>query len=136
MATQDNIRSFHHDLTEEKAGALQTEEVVVQRITEDDLLRMSKEAMPTFWTKTGLRLCLIMFVQGCNQAGYGVDWAVIGNINAYDSWHNYFGFASSGTVRRMLLEKPVPNLVHLDLCPYHSLDEDWHCLRSSVPRFE
>lgn len=98
MAAQDNIRSFHHDLTEEKVGALQTEEVVVQRITEDDLLRMSKEAMPRFWTKTGWRLCLIMFVQGCNQAGYGVDWAVIGNINAYDSWHNYFGFGTSGTV--------------------------------------
>ncbi|CAO2657418.1 Nn.00g035440.m01.CDS01 [Neocucurbitaria sp. VM-36] len=97
MAAQDNIRSFHHDLAEEKAGALQTEEVVVQRITEDDLLQMSKEAMPRFWTKTGWRLCLIMFVQGCNQAGYGVDWAVIGNINAYDSWHNYFGFATSGT---------------------------------------
>lgn len=53
-----NVRSFHHDVTVEKAGALETEEIVVQRLTEDDLLRMSKEAMPRFWTSTGWRLCL------------------------------------------------------------------------------
>ena len=77
MAPHENVRSFHHDVTDEKAAALHTEEIVVQRITEDDLLRISREAMPKFWTKTGFRICLIIFVQGCNQAGYGVDWAVI-----------------------------------------------------------
>ncbi|KAF2128162.1 general substrate transporter [Dothidotthia symphoricarpi CBS 119687] len=92
-----NVTSFHHDLTSEKVGALQTEEVVIQRLTDDDLFRMSRDAMPRFWTRTGWRLCLVMFVQGCNQAGYGVDWAVIGNINSYKSWHNYFGFETSGT---------------------------------------
>lgn len=77
MAPQENVRSFHHDVTDEKAAAYGTEEIIVQRITDDDLLRMSKAAMPKFWTKTGFRICLIIFLQGCNQAGYGVDWAVI-----------------------------------------------------------
>lgn len=80
MSPQENIRSFHHDVTDEKAGALTTEEVVVQRITDEDLLRISKEAMPRFWTATGYRICLIIFLQGCNQAGYGVDWAVISEL--------------------------------------------------------
>ncbi|KAJ8109089.1 hypothetical protein OPT61_g7712 [Boeremia exigua] len=96
MAPKDNVRSFHHDVTDEKAGALEVEQIVVQRITDDDLLRMSKEAMPKFWTATGLRICLILFVQGCNQAGYGVDWAVIGGINAYPAWHKYFDIAIDG----------------------------------------
>lgn len=117
MAPQENVRSFHHDVTDEKAGALQTEEIVVQRITDEDLLRISRDAMPRFWTKTGFRICLIIFLQGCNQAGYGVDWAVIseyscltnsllisntnhhvskGGINAYPAWHKFFGIAVDG----------------------------------------
>lgn len=31
-------------------------------------------------------------------AAYGVDWAVIGNINAYDTWHDYFGFGNTGAI--------------------------------------
>lgn len=118
MAPQENIRSFHHDVTDEKMGAITTEEVVVQRITDEDLLRISKEAMPKFWTATGFRICLIIFLQGCNQAGYGVDWAVIsesihsyydytiannaddavipGGINAYPAWHKFFNIEIDG----------------------------------------
>lgn len=118
MAPQENVRSFHHDVTDEKAGAIQTEEIVVQRITDEDLLRISREAMPKFWTTTGFRICLIIFLQGCNQAGYGVDWAVIsewslpeallvllldanhsataGGINAYPAWHKYFDIEIDG----------------------------------------
>ncbi|KAJ4985439.1 sugar transporter [Stagonosporopsis vannaccii] len=98
MAPQDNVRSFHHNVTDEKAAALEVEEIVVQRITDDDLIRMSREAMPKFWSATGFRICLIIFVQGCNQAGYGVDWAVIGGINAYKAWHKYFDIAIDGEV--------------------------------------
>ena len=29
--------------------------------------------------------------------GYGVDWAVISGINAFDQWHDYFGFGTSGS---------------------------------------
>lgn len=71
------------------------EEVVVNRITEDDVMKLSRESL-NFWSGTGFRICLIMFVQGCNQAGYGVDWAVIGGINAFDSLHQFFGFGTSG----------------------------------------
>ncbi|KAF3041728.1 hypothetical protein E8E12_007682 [Didymella heteroderae] len=96
MAPSENVRSFHLDVTEEKMGALTTEEVVVQRITDEDLLRISKEAMPKFWTMTGFRICLIIFLQGCNQAGYGVDWAVISGINAYPAWHKFFNIEIDG----------------------------------------
>jgi len=29
--------------------------------------------------------------------GYGVDWAVISGINAFEQWHDYFGFGTSGS---------------------------------------
>ena len=31
------------------------------------------------------------------MAGYGVDWAVISGINAFEQWHDYFGFGTSGS---------------------------------------
>ena len=71
------------------------EEVVVNRITENDVIKLSRDSLK-FWSATGFRICLIMFVQGCNQAGYGVDWAVIGGINAFHSLHTFFGFGTSG----------------------------------------
>ncbi|KAH6654859.1 sugar transporter [Truncatella angustata] len=82
--------------TAEKLGTT-VDEVIATRITEEDMMRHSAQAL-TFRSKTGWRICLIMFVMGCNQAGFGIDWAVIGGINAYDSWHNYFGFATTGVV--------------------------------------
>ena len=72
-----------------------TEEVVLARLTEEDLWKLSQESL-TVWSWTGVRLGLIMFVQGCNQAGFGVDWGVISGINSLDAWHSYFGFGSSG----------------------------------------
>ncbi|BCS22188.1 putative MFS sugar transporter protein [Aspergillus puulaauensis] len=76
-------------------SASHVEEAVLASLTEEDVWRLSQESL-TMWSWTGVRLCLILFVQGCNQAGFGVDWAVIGGINAYDSWHDYFGFGTSG----------------------------------------
>ncbi|KAL4897232.1 general substrate transporter [Aspergillus ambiguus] len=71
------------------------EEQVLANLTEEDLWKMSREALDVrSWT--GFRLCLILFVQGCNQAGYGIDWAVISGINTYKSWHSYFDVGSSG----------------------------------------
>jgi hypothetical protein len=61
------------------------EEVVIARLTEEDLLALSQESL-RFKSWTTVRLALIMFVQGCNQAGYGIDWAVISGINAFDQW--------------------------------------------------
>ncbi|KAF2756263.1 general substrate transporter [Pseudovirgaria hyperparasitica] len=80
---------------EEKFSAVHVEEVVVQRITEEDLMNLSRQSM-NMRSLTGLRICGVMLVQGCNQAGYGVDWAVIGGINAFQLWHDYFGFGTSG----------------------------------------
>ncbi|EEA21931.1 hypothetical protein TMatcc_008641 [Talaromyces marneffei ATCC 18224] len=81
----------------EKVDAAHVEEVVLARLTEEDVWRISEDALD-IWSWTGFRLCLIMFVQGCNQAGYGIDWGVIGGINAFPALHSYFGFGTSGGV--------------------------------------
>ncbi|KAB5515539.1 general substrate transporter [Coniochaeta sp. 2T2.1] len=88
----------HHDdlVTANKLG-LEVEEVAVSRLTEEDLMRISSQAL-TVKSKTGLRIFLIILVMGLNQAGYGIDWAVIGNVNSYQSWHDYFGFGNSGPI--------------------------------------
>ncbi|GAB7352019.1 hypothetical protein MBLNU459_g2535t1 [Dothideomycetes sp. NU459] len=72
------------------------EEVAITRLTEEDVFKLSAESL-TMRSWTGFRIVLIMFVQGCNQAGFGIDWAVIGGINALKAWHGYFGFGSSGS---------------------------------------
>ncbi|KAL4908011.1 hypothetical protein BDW74DRAFT_166575 [Aspergillus multicolor] len=77
------------------------EEAVLASLTEEDLFKLSRESL-NMRSWTGVRLCLVLFVQGCNQAGYGIDWAVISGINAYDSWHDYFGFGSSGSTYGLL----------------------------------
>ncbi|KAF9893083.1 hypothetical protein FE257_012494 [Aspergillus nanangensis] len=77
------------------------EEQVLASLTEDDVWKLSKESL-NFRSRAGFRLCLIMFVHGCNQAGYGVDWAVIGGINAIPRWHEYFGFGTSGSTYGLL----------------------------------
>ena len=71
------------------------EEVALARITDENLWKLSQESL-SVWSWTGVRLGLIMFVQGCNQAGFGIDWGVISGINALDAWHDYFGFGTSG----------------------------------------
>lgn len=72
-------------------------EVVAHRITEEDLLRQSRASL-TIYSWTGLRICGLMVVMGLNQAGYGVDWGVIGGINAFDRWHAYYGFPTAGVI--------------------------------------
>lgn len=72
-------------------------DAVLNRMAEDDVMAISQSCL-TVNSRTGLRLAGILFVMGVNQAAYGVDWAVIGNINAYDTWHNYFGFGNTGPI--------------------------------------
>lgn len=101
MADVDNKDGgvvHHHDdvATADKLG-LDVEEVAVSRLTEEDLMRISAESL-TVKSKTGLRIFLIILVMGFNQAGYGIDWAVIGNVNSYQTWHDYFGFGNSGPI--------------------------------------
>lgn len=86
------------DLDRLKHATEHTEEVVITRLTEEDVHKLSRESL-TLKSRAGWRIFLILFVQGCNQAGYGVDWAVIGGINSMPALHEYFGFGySSSTV--------------------------------------
>ena len=65
-----------------KTSDAHVEEVVISRLTEEDIFKMSKEALQLkSWA--GFRILLILIVQGCNQAGYGVDWAVISGIVSF-----------------------------------------------------
>lgn len=82
--------------TADKLGTT-VEEVIATRITEEDMMRISAASL-VFRSRTGLRICGIMFVMGCNQAGYGIDWAVISGINSFDTWHDYFGFPNAGVI--------------------------------------
>ncbi|KAL1958395.1 hypothetical protein VTO42DRAFT_4496 [Malbranchea cinnamomea] len=96
MAVETKESDHHNDAIDElKRSESHVEEVVIARLTEEDMMTLSAESL-NFWSKTGFRLVLVMFVQGCNQAGYGIDWAVIGGLNALDPWHEYFGIGTSG----------------------------------------
>ncbi|KAG9660734.1 MFS general substrate transporter, partial [Aureobasidium melanogenum] len=79
-----------------KQATEHTEELVIARLTEEDVHKLSRESL-TLKSRIGWRLVIILFVQGCNQTGYGVDWAVIGGINAFPALHAYFGFGYSGS---------------------------------------
>lgn len=104
-----------------KDNAPANEVEAIQKLTEDDVYRISREAL-SLNSMAGLRILGIMFVQGCNQAGYGVDWAVIGGkisrpvfngvaglltvlcigINSLPAWHSYLNFGNSGSTYGVL----------------------------------
>jgi MFS family permease len=89
--------THHDDVAEARKLGIEVDEVVVNRITEEDLMRISADSL-TLRSKAGLRILLILFVMGVNQAGYGVDWGVIGGINSFQRWHDYYGFSSAGVI--------------------------------------
>ncbi|KAH6898204.1 sugar transporter [Thelonectria olida] len=99
MAAGDDKHEIHHrdDIAAATKLGVDVGEVVAHRITEDDLLRQSRESL-SIYSWTGLRICGIMVVMGLNQAGYGVDWGVIGGINAFDRWRDYYGFEAAGVI--------------------------------------
>lgn len=80
----------------DKTG-LDVVDIVLNRVVDDDVMAISRSCLQ-LKSRTGLRLLGIIFVMGVNQAAFGVDWAVIGNINAYDTWHNFFGFGNTGAI--------------------------------------
>ncbi|KAH7023921.1 sugar transporter [Ilyonectria destructans] len=96
-ADDDRKEAIHHydDVAQANKLGVGVGEVVAHRITEEDLLRQSRESL-TIYSKTGFRICLIMICMGFNQAAYGVDWGVVGGINAFDRWHDYYGFGNTG----------------------------------------
>jgi hypothetical protein len=73
MANSQPVERTNTNITEteidEKANInADIEEVVLNRLTEEDVNRISQESLK-FNSWTGVRICLIMFVMGCNQAG-------------------------------------------------------------------
>ncbi|KAL3455305.1 general substrate transporter [Aspergillus heterothallicus] len=93
--TKDDVPTDTKEEEELPKSAYHVEETVLASLTEDDLMKLSRESL-NIYSWAGLRLCGILFVMGCNQAGFGVDWGVIGGINAIPAWHDYFGFGTSG----------------------------------------
>ena len=71
--------------------------VVLNRVEEDNMMAVSRSCF-NVRSQAGLRLLGIIFVMGFNQAGYGVDWAVIGSINSYPTWHAFFNFPNDGPI--------------------------------------
>lgn len=58
----------HHDVIDDlKASGNHEEEVRIARLTEDDFITLSAESL-TMRSKTGLRICLYMFVHGTLSA--------------------------------------------------------------------
>jgi hypothetical protein len=87
----------YDDITTAAKLGVGVDEVVVNRITEEDAMRISAECL-NLWSPAGRRIMLIILVMGFNQAGFGIDWAVIGNINSFQTWHDFFGFGNAGAV--------------------------------------
>jgi hypothetical protein len=84
-AAPDQLEPVESNLADYKNSEANIEEVTIARLTEEDLFALSQESL-RFKSWTSFRIFLIMFVQGCNQAGYGIDWAVISGINAFVPW--------------------------------------------------
>ncbi|WQF76656.1 Putative major facilitator, sugar transporter, major facilitator superfamily [Colletotrichum destructivum] len=100
MAPRDEVDQtvvYHDDVTQASKLGLAVDEVAATRISEADMMRKSAEAF-TMKSRSGLLVVGYMFVMGCNQAGYGVDWGVIGGINSNDRWHDYYGFPNAGVI--------------------------------------
>jgi hypothetical protein len=70
------------NMTDFKNAEAYVEEVAIARITDEELFNLSAESLR--WKSwTGFRIFLVMVVQGCCMAGYGIDWTVIGGINNF-----------------------------------------------------
>jgi hypothetical protein len=110
--------STSSEMDEKHKVDVHDEEIAVARLTEEDLYRLPQDSL-SFKGKAAFGITLIMIVMGRNQAGksilylgrlpvvpgpwltiragYGVDWAVISGINAFEQWHDCFGFGTSGS---------------------------------------
>jgi len=81
----DHLEPIESNLADYKNSEAHIEEITIARLTDEDIFALSQESL-RFKSWTTFRIFLIMVVQGCNQAGYGIDWAVISGINAFDQW--------------------------------------------------
>jgi hypothetical protein len=62
----DLDRTTTNDVDDLKVSDVHQEDVAIARLTDEDLFKLSKESFK-FRSRAGLRIMLIMFVQGCNQ---------------------------------------------------------------------
>jgi hypothetical protein len=103
---------------------------VLNRVAEDDVMAISESSL-VLRSRTGLRIAGILLVMGVNQAAYGVDWAVMGNINAYATWHDYFGFGDTGAILATINALSTFNPV---ACSFADIiSAHWKCLWSTLP---
>lgn len=58
----------HNDIREAEKLGVDVEEVVVTRVSEEDLMQISRDCLD-IQSKTGFRLTLIVLVMGFNMAG-------------------------------------------------------------------
>ena len=91
----ETVDTNQDNLADIKNSPEHIEEVTLARLTEEDLWLLSAESLQ-FKSWTMFRIFLIMVIQGCNQAGYGIDWAVISGINAFPLWHSYLHVGTVG----------------------------------------
>ncbi|TPX07914.1 uncharacterized protein E0L32_010369 [Thyridium curvatum] len=98
------VNVHHDDVAEASKLGVAVEEVVAHRISEEDLMRVSADCLKVMsgdwriFTPAGWRVFGLMFVMAVNQAGYGIDWGVIGGLNSMKLWHSYFGFGNTGAI--------------------------------------
>ena len=93
----------NQDFADIKASGDHIEEVRIARLTEEDFFTLSAESLQ-FKSWTMFRLSLIMFVFGCGQAGYGIDWVSFlwtpqkvgetDQINIFPGCHWWYKFVS------------------------------------------
>ncbi|KAE9363922.1 MFS sugar transporter-like protein [Stipitochalara longipes BDJ] len=92
----EHVESNTDAMADFKNAEAYVEEVAIARITDEELFNLSAESLR--WKSwTGFRIFLIMIVQGCCMAGYGIDWTVIGGINNFSTWHAFFKFKDTGS---------------------------------------
>ncbi|EKD20139.1 uncharacterized protein L3040_002188 [Drepanopeziza brunnea f. sp. 'multigermtubi'] len=77
----ETVDTNDEHLANNKTAPAHLEEVVLARLTEDDVYALSQDSLH-FKSWTSFRIFLLMLVMGCNQAGYGIDWTVIGVCGA------------------------------------------------------
>lgn len=68
-STSKSEPSIHHDdIREAEKLGVDVEEVVVTRVSEEDLMQISRDCLDVH-SRTGFRLTLIVLVMGFNMAG-------------------------------------------------------------------
>lgn len=73
MAPRDEVDHsvvYHDDVAEANKIGVAVEDVTATRISEEDVMRKSAEAL-SLRSKTGLRILMYVLIMGANQAGYG-----------------------------------------------------------------